>query len=469
MPHIQKLSDVVDWRLCIGCGACAFICPNQKVKLIDFFAEGIRPVVVDTDCGLCRECLDVCPAAQSDFRSPSLRSSSASINSFAKEWGPVIAIWEGHAADPEIRFKGSSGGVLTAIGTYCIEVLGMYGVLHIGKDPVDPIRNRTRLSRTRAQILSAAGSRYSPASVCNGLSLVEASPASCVVIGKPSEIAAVRNACKLRHELGRKVGLTLSFFCAGSPSTEGTVALLQKMGVEPRSVGELRYRGNGWPGHFAPVRRDEFEPYQKMTYRESWAFLQAYRPWSVQLWPDGTGELADISCGDPWYDEPDGKNHGFSLVVARTERGREIIEGAMASGYLKLRPAENWKLAKSQFGLLAKKKAILGRRLALRIMGLPITRLDGLSLWHCWRQLSFTDKFRSVMGTLRRILMRKLFRPLKLDPLNSVSVKPLMIMMKSDESEPTLAINKLLECRDDSMCDDWCETRPDDVRKGNHC
>jgi coenzyme F420 hydrogenase subunit beta len=423
MQRIHKLSDVVDWRLCLGCGACAYICPEQKVKLVDFLDEGIRPVIETASCGSCRECLDVCPAVQSDFRSNVLRPNSDSRDSFTNEWGPTVAIWEGHAVDPEIRFKGSSGGVLTAIGAFCIEVLGMHGVLHIAQDPDDPLRNCTRLSRIRPELLAATGSRYSPASVCYGLGLVESAPDPCVVVGQPSEIAALRNASKLRPALDQKVGVTLSFFCAGSPSTRGTVALLEKLGVDPLSVGSLRYRGLGWPGSFAPVRRGESEPCQKMTYHESWAFLQAYRPWSVQLWPDGTGELADISCGDPWYDEPDGKNAGYSLVLARTERGREIVEGAMAAGYLVLMPAENWKLVKSQSGLLAKKGAVWGRRMVLRMAGLPVTRFRGLSLWHNWKLLSFEDRLRSLFGTIRRVLTRKLYRAMILNTLNRVPVK----------------------------------------------
>ena len=233
MPRIRKLAGVVDWRLCHGCGACAYICPEQRVRLVDFFAEGIRPVVEAHDCGGCRECLEVCPSVQSDFRSAGPLPASNPIDRFAKGWGPVVAIWEGHATDPEIRFKGASGGVLTAISAYCVEVLGMHGVLHIAQDPEDPIRNRTRLSRTREELLAATGSRYSPASVCNGLGLVEAAPAPCVVIGQPSEIAAVRNARKMRPDLDRNVGVTLSFFCAGTPSTQGTAALLREVGVDP--------------------------------------------------------------------------------------------------------------------------------------------------------------------------------------------------------------------------------------------
>jgi len=419
---LNSIQDVVDWRLCLGCGACAYICPQQKVSLVDFLNEGIRPVVEKRDCGSCRRCLDVCPAVQSDFTGPEVTGGSWTDLKFTKEWGPVTAMWEGHATDPEIRYQGSSGGALTAIAAYCLEVLGMHGLLHIAQDPADPVRNRTRLSRTRGELMAATGSRYSPASVCNGLGLVEGAPAPCAIIGKPSEIAAVCNARRMRPELDRKVGVTLSFFCAETPATRGTVALLEKLGLDPAAVADLRYRGRGWPGHFAPVMAGESEPRQKMTYRDSWAFLQSHRPWSVQMWPDGSGELADISCGDPWYEKPDGKNPGFSLVVARTERGREIIEGAMAAGYLTLTPAEHWKLSKSQAGLLEKKGSVWGRRLAMRGLGLPVTRFPGLDLGHCWRQLSLNSKLRSTAGTARRILSRRLRRPLELDPATGVPV-----------------------------------------------
>jgi len=272
--------------------------------------------------------------------------------------------------------------------------------------------------------MAAVGSRYAPASVCNGLGLVEDSPGPCVVIGKPAEIAAAHNAQKLRPGLAEKVGLTLSFFCAETPSTEGTLALLAKMGVKADDLSKLSYRGEGWPGHFAPVRKGEAEPCTKMTYRESWAFLQRFRSWSTHLWPDGTGELADISCGDPWYEEPDGKNPGSSLIVVRTERGREVLQGAIRAGYLKLSAAERWKLEKSQPGLLKKKGATWGRRWAMRMVGLPITELKGMDLFHCWRALSLEDKLRSTLGTIRRIFQRGFRRPLKLDLREAKAVEP---------------------------------------------
>lgn len=429
MKPWRTVQDVVDWRLCLGCGACATVCPQDRIALWDEVGEGIRPEVGAGDCGGCRACLDVCPAVKSEFPPASAVPSPVTgvDEAFVKEWGPITALWEGYATDETIRYQGSSGGVLTALGAYAIEVLGWPGVLHIAQDPEDPIRNRTVLSRDRAALMAGTGSRYAPASVANGLPLVEAQSGPCVIIGKPAEIAAVARARRQRPALDAKVGLTLSFFCAESPSTAGTVALLRRLDIDPAALSDLRYRGRGWPGHFAPTLKGEAGPRVRLTYQESWAFLQAHRPWAVHLWPDGSGELADVSCGDPWYEKPDGASPGFSLVVARTERGRAFVQGAVDAGYLSLTPAAPWKLARSQPGLLAKKGAVWGRRLALRALGLPVTELPGLDGRHCWKPLGMKEKLKATAGTLRRALGRGLWRRRPPDPGPRVAVKAAVV------------------------------------------
>lgn len=391
------------------------------MELWDFLDEGIRPVVEEPTCGECRQCLDVCPGLETDFALPASSPTVAGT----EECGTVVGVWEGHATDPEIRFKGSSGGLLTALAQYCLEREEMEGVLHIGPDPRDPLRNRARMSRDRSDLLAATGSRYSPAAIGGDLDAVENSSAACVVIGKPGEIAGLRKAAQMRPELAKKIGVAMSFFCAESPSTAGTIALLNRLEVLPETVADLRYRGNGWPGHFAPTCHGESTPKAKLTYRDSWAFLQAFRPWSVHLWPDGTGELADITCGDPWYEQPDGTNPGFSLVVARTKRGRDIVEGAIRAGYVSLTPAEGWKLTQSQRNLIEKKRNIWGRQTALRLLRLPAPRFRSAHLFRGWLRLPLTDKVKSLVGTIRRVVRKGLTRPLKLDRNRAVKLERL--------------------------------------------
>lgn len=289
----------------------------------------------------------------------------------------------------------------------------MHGVLHIGQDPDDPFRNKTMMSRTRAELMGKTGSRYAPASACDRLDLIESAQAPCVFVGQPTEVSALQKARRLKPELDKNVGVTISFFCAGSPARKGTLELLKSMGVDPNQVKDLRYRGNGWPGLFAVTLKGESSPSHFRTYRESWGFVQAYRPFSVHLCPDGTGEDADISCGDPWYREVKEGEPGSSIVVARTETGRRIVRGAIESGYAELRPAEPWKLLKSQEGLFEKRGAIWGRVMTLRAFGLPAPKLKGFSLFRNWLRLSLEDKLRSTLGTARRIISRGYFKRLQ--------------------------------------------------------
>ncbi len=412
MHRFHSISDIVDWRLCLGCGVCAYICPERKVSLLDFVKEGIRPVVASNNCGSCRVCLEVCPAYENDHTA--INSVPGLIEELKPYCGPVLEIWEGHAADSGIRHQGSSGGLLTALSLYCLDRQAMHGVLHVGSDPNDPLRNKTRMSLTRSDLMEKTGSRYAPASACDSLHLIEAAPGPCVFIGQPSEVTALRKAERLRPALSSKIGLALSFLCAGSPARRGTLELLKSMGVKPDEVRDVRYRGNGWPGMFAVTLKGQSKPSHFRTYKESWRLVQAYRPFSVHLCPDGTGEDADISCGDPWYREVKEGEAGSSLVIVRTETGRRILRGAMEAGYVQVQPAEVWKLLKSQKNLFEKRGAIWGRVATLRAMGLPAPRLKGFGLFRGWLRLSFEDKLRSTLGTMRRIITRKYYRRLRL-------------------------------------------------------
>lgn len=416
---VLTINGLVDWRLCLGCGACAFICPERKIQLVDSLHEGIRPVARNEACESCRLCLDVCPAWINDHRE--LNSRSGIIPELREGFGPVLEIYEGHACDPEIRYTGASGGAITALALFCLERREMHGVLHIGPSSENPMQNSTRLSRSRSDLLKCAGSRYAPASACDRLDLIETAPAPCAFIGKPSEVTALKKAQKLRPSLDSKVGLTISFMCAGTPSTQGTLDLLRKQGIAPGEVTELRYRGLGWPGMFAARRNGHSELDPLLTYKDSWGFLQKHRPFSEHIFPDGCGEDADISCGDPWHKPPAKGEAGRSLILARTERGREILRAAAAAGYLKLEPSLAENLVKSQENLLSKRGSIWGRILAFRLLGLPYPRYLGFSLFKAWARLPLQAKAKSILGTMRRVVQRGYLKPNSVKPARSDS------------------------------------------------
>lgn len=432
MPSVNHAGDIARWRLCLGCGACASVCPEHKIELVDVFTEGIRPRLRDTNCGTCRDCLAVCPAWENDHRNLAFR---AGIDeTLLAGFGPVLELWQGHATDPLVRHFGASGGLLTAFALHALAQPELHGVLHVAGDPHDPLRNRTTFSRTRTDLLAASGSRYAPASACDGFALLETATGPCVFIGQPSEVTALRKAARLRPALAHHVALTFSFFCAGAPARSGTAAVLTALGLRPADVRAVRYRGLGWPGRFVAFATDPLRVDRTMSYADSWAILQAHRPFSTHLCPDGTGEDADLSCGDAWGEAAGGTADGSSLLLVRTEAGRRFVRGAIKAGVVQLARVGPERLQQAQPNLLAKRGAVGARVLALRCLGLPAPRLAGFHLLHFWLRLPWTARLRAFFGTLRRALTRGYRGPAP-RPLGPLVVGPFALQAPKEVPE----------------------------------
>ena len=407
----KDVSDVAKWRLCLGCGACEYACPEKKIELIDIIDQGIRPIVSGGDCSGCNDCVSVCPGVGVSH-DPLMPTAKGQIDALTEGWGPVLEVWEGHSTDKAIRFDGSSGGLASALALYCIEQEEMRGAVHVGFDQVEKYKNKTVFSKTKAEILAITGSRYSPASPCDNLQAIEDETGACVFIGKPCDVEGLRKTQAIRPNLNKNVGVAIGIFCAGTPSTQGTIDLLKQHGIDHADVEEIRYRGKGWPGSFSVRLKNETEWRELATYAEAWGFLQAYRPYRCHVCPDGTSEFADISCGDPWYRSIEPGEPGKSLVLARTEKGREIVKGAIQAGYVQLTPVEAHVLDLSQKELLRKRGAIWGRVMTMKLLGIPAPHFLGFSLFQNWLKLSLEHKLRSTYGTAKRMIMRNYFKPL---------------------------------------------------------
>jgi coenzyme F420 hydrogenase subunit beta len=407
--RFNTIQNVVACRLCMGCGACVSACPNGAITLVDIEDVGLQPKTDSQKCEECGECIKVCPGIHISL-SP---LNSRSIPQLRKAWGPVLEVWEGYASDPEIRFNGSSGGVATALALFCLEKENFAGVLHTGAKLEDPLRNMPTFSKNRAELLTKTGSRYSPAAPCEKLNWIEESNYPCVFIGKPCDVVALHKSQAVNSSLDNKIGLAISIFCAGTPTTTGTLKLLNILSVKPEDVVEIRYRGYGWPG-MTTVKIKGYGQIRQMTYEQAWGdILSKYSQFRCRVCPDSTGEFADISCGDPWYRKIEPDDPGRSLVLVRTERGKEVLRKAMKESYIQLHKVEPNTLPRSQKALLNRRRHLWGRLLAMWVMRVPIPHFEGFSMYSNWQELSFLDKICSVLGTFRRIISRKWYKPIK--------------------------------------------------------
>lgn len=464
LPVINSIDDVVARQLCSGCGACAYMDPDS-IEMVDVLDHGRRPVYKSSSHSseIDKEAIKVCPGVGLEHTFD--RNDAKFDRALMQGWGPVLEIWEGHATDEAIRFAGSSGGAASAISLACIEKIKMHGVLHIKARKDAPIFNETVLSTTRDEILSATGSRYAPASPCDSLQLIEDAPAACVFIGKPCDVAAANSAAKLRPKLKEKLGLTIAFFCAGTPTTNATINLLKRMGIEdPSSVKDLRYRGNGWPGKatakFSVQGRDEI---RTLSYEESWGeVLTNDKQWRCHVCADHTGEFADIAVGDPWYGKVQPNEAGRSLIVVRTARGQRMLRNAMEAGYLTLKRVDSSALTDSQPNLLRGRGAVWARALTCRLMRVAAPRYRGFPMFRFWlTKLTFNEKIRSIAGTIKRVTLRKIGRPINIHALDAGSKPYLKLTNYECEGDDLL---QLTEKHSKQLCDLCRSCFPSELR-----
>ena len=409
---IQTIEDIAAWQLCCGCGACAALYPDQ-IEMFDALDYGRRPRFRDgTDPVVAQDAMAVCPGIE--LNRLSMPYDQLEGQRFFDVWGPVLGVWEGHATDPDIRYEGSSGGAATALAMFAMEQLNMEGTLHTRARKDIPYLNETTFSKTKQDLLAGAGSRYAPASPCDGLGRIEQADGPCVFIGKPCDVAGVQKAIMLRPRLADKIGLTIAFFCAGTPSTSGTLQMLRQMGIEdPASVVSLRYRGRGWPGNAVAEYIDQNGQKQRkeLTYDQSWGdILQKYRQWRCYICPDHIGEYADIAVADAWHRKVEEHQPGRSIIIARTPRGLEIARKALAAGFLALDPAQPEILSQCMPWQTSLKAQLWARLKTLALMRVPTPEYQDFNLYKLWKsELPINVKFHSVLSTAKRIFVKKLF------------------------------------------------------------
>lgn len=412
----DPITRVVARNLCTGCGACAGAFPDM-IRMVEDPVNGRRPVVAKTPEGrkAAHGATALCAGASSDWHDLALKDETD------RDWGPVLAAWEGWASDSDIRHKGSSGGAVTALAGFALSNGTAGGVAHIAARVDDPRLNEAVISQTRADLLRGAGSRYAQASPAENIGRIAKGTMPVAFVGKPCDVASVHKAMQSDAGLRAKIPLTIAIFCAGAPNLVATERLLDRLGVpKDARLVDLRYRGQGWPGlmQAAWVDADGDQHHSDaISYSEGWGrVLQSDRRWRCRVCADHTGAFADISVGDPWHAPPSGETDaGRSLIVARTPRGKAFVEEAIKAGALIAEPRARDIIARAQPNLAATHGAVWGRRLAMRALGLPAPVNRGQKLLHLWLGLPARMKIQSVFGTWKRVVRERLWRKIHIE------------------------------------------------------
>lgn len=398
---VDAVAAVVQSDNCCGCGACTLLDPRLVMEVDD---AGYNRPVVREDIGR-EQPVAAMADARADFEAicPGLGVNAGSDPSAQRDpwFGPVVSTWRAHAIDPAHRHLGSSGGVLTALSAWLLASGQATEVVAAGADPDKPMRSTSVTLRSPREADSSAGSRYAPvSSAANPSVLTEGS----AIVAKPCEVSALRSLHRQRDVVDPP--LLMSFFCAGVPSQTASEELVTSLGGVVDEVIQLRYRGMGWPGRFTARHDDSREV--SCSYQESWGeVLGRSIQWRCKICVDGVGENADLAAGDMWSVDDRGypvfeEAEGQSVVIARTQRGHEMLASAVAAGVVGAVPVEIERLRPVQPFQVERRRTLLGRLIGTRLAGRSIPAYRGFALTGLALRAPIRN-LRSAVGSFLRV------------------------------------------------------------------
>jgi coenzyme F420 hydrogenase subunit beta len=332
-----RFNRISECGLCIGCGICQGIAGGDRIR-IKVTQDGYqRPVIVgELDRQTVDQIYDVCPGTRVEGLPESLHDEHTRTD---KVWGRYQRIVLSYASDPEVRFRGSTGGVLTALAMYLIDSAKVEFILHVKASVTHPMSGEKQLSFSPTDVFEAAGSRYGPAAPLLDIKSVLDLDKPFAFIGKPCDIGALRNLARHDSRVDELVKYWLTPVCGGYSPPPATVRFLHSIGIDESQVKSFSYRGYGCPG---PTRVETHDGrIVEKNYLDLWGEdeTQWSLPFRCKVCPAGIGDSADIAAADTWpggSPEREGqeKDPGTNAIIARTRAGADLLVEAERAGFL---------------------------------------------------------------------------------------------------------------------------------------
>lgn len=322
----RNIQNIVDNDLCTGCGTCSSFCPENAIEIcLDPKKEIFIPQINLHNCNQCGVCLKFCCGKGINYKKLNPELNEIKKNNLL---GNYINLWTGYSNNTKIRFNSSSGGMITQILIFALEIGYIDGALVTKMKNDNPLEPEPFIARTKQEIIQSSKSKYCPVPLNKILNKIFNAPNNekFAVVGLPCHIHGIRNAELTNKKLSSKIVLHLGLFCHHGTNFKGTKFFLDMLKINKSRIRKLNYRGGGWPGYF------EVQCLNNVIKKELyWKFyvlpsIYFFTPKRCLKCDDVFNELSDISFGDAWLPKIQEKdNLGTSLLIIRSLKGQRLI------------------------------------------------------------------------------------------------------------------------------------------------
>ncbi|MCU1491647.1 MAG: coenzyme F420-reducing hydrogenase, beta subunit [Acidimicrobiaceae bacterium] len=334
-PQWRELhTEVVTTGLCTGCAGCVVACPYDVLGY-DESAGTYRPFHVDEhggpdDCTYGQRGCTLCTRA-----CPRFRTWEGEIDQFLfgrprtedEVYGIAEQVLFARAVDPELHAAGQDGGLVSAMLVHALEADLVDAALVSVTEDGGAGKAVPTVARTRAEVLAAAGSRYTYSAnpLAYGAAIAEGAERLALVgMSCQASVPAVM-AARRAGKVARRFTLTIGLLCSKTFHEDVFTELLdQRYGIAQGDIVRVNIKGA-----MQVSTRDG--GYHEVPLKEARAWTRD----GCKLCPDFAAEHADVSTGGI------GAFPDWTLVIVRTARGRELLAGMVEAGAVEVRPIED--------------------------------------------------------------------------------------------------------------------------------
>jgi coenzyme F420 hydrogenase subunit beta len=249
--------------------------------------------------------------------------------------GPYRRTYVGFSNDPDIRRHAASGGVITQTLAFLLDQGFVDGAVVLRQGCPKPWLAQPMIARNKKQVLASSQSVYVPSPVNVILEEMEAFDGRLAYVGLPDQVASLRSLQQAGHPGALKVEYILGPYVGTAFYLGAIQSYLHANGVDGlEQVSELRYREGEWPGYLH-IRTLSGKVLRASKFYYNY-LIPFYITRSSLLSVDFTNELTDISVGDAWNPRYESLGGGYSVVMARSAKGENLLRSMRERGLLTL-------------------------------------------------------------------------------------------------------------------------------------
>lgn len=237
------VNTIVANELCIGCGICAGICP-QNALLMKFNKYGEYNPYLEKDClEKCGLCLHVCPFhdenENENVLGTSLYGKTKDIK-YLSETGYYLDSFVGYS--PDFRQNSASGGMATwLLITLLRENVVDYVITVTAHKEPDQLFQYTIFDDEKS-ILTSSGSVYYPVELSQIIKTILDKPGRYAIVGLPCFLKGLRLATQKNKKLKDRITVTVGLVC-GQMKSKHYTTYLSTLANAGGKLQKVKYRG----------------------------------------------------------------------------------------------------------------------------------------------------------------------------------------------------------------------------------